>query len=144
MTTARGYLLLEVMIGGALCAVIIAGLMTQLSHVRKHTTYTSRDLTASQLLLEKLEERRHAAATVFPPTASPPSETITALDGRYTRTVSVNSTGCPESVVNPAGGPAMSLPCNNIVVTVTFDADDPSTVPIERRTATATTRVFQP
>lgn len=140
---ARGYLLLEVMLAGALCAVIIAGLLVQLSAGRKKNTFTTRDLTAAQLVLERMEERRHAAANVFPPGNL--NDTVTALDGVYSRTATVNTPpGCPESVSNPAGGPAMSLDCRNIVVTVSYNADDPTTTPVETRGTTATTRVYEP
>lgn len=138
----RAYLLIEVMLAGAMCAVIIAGLMTQLAAVRKKNAFTTRDLTAAQLVLERVEERRHAAAASFPPTNVGP-ETITALDGSYTRTAAVNSTGCPESITHPASG-TITLQCRNVVVTVTYNADDPTTAPIEQRSSTATTRVYAP
>lgn len=122
----RGYLLLEVTVGGAMAAVIIAGVLTIVSDVRVKGIQAARDVTASQLVLERIEERR---ALGFAGAAAMTENPVAAVTGRYVRTTTV--VDCTETV--PA--PGANLPCKDITVTVTFGA------PARRSQATA--RVYQ-
>jgi hypothetical protein len=106
----RGYMLLEVMIGGAMTAVVVMTVLTQIAQARAQNITTGRDVTAAQLVLEKMEEQRLASAW----TAA--TETVASVNGMYTRTVAVAA--CTETVGS------LSLTCNDVTVTVTFPTND--------------------
>lgn len=54
----RGYILIEVAVGGAILAVAIFGLMGSLAEARTRNVIGGRDVIASQLALDKVEMQR--------------------------------------------------------------------------------------
>lgn len=131
---SRGYLLMEMMVGGAMAAVILLGVLSLIASARAANIAARRDITANQLVTEMIEQKRFGA---FPPTAVVATP-ISAAGGVYTRTVDVtDGPACPETRTNPGGGPAFSLACRDVTVTVTFDNQGVT------RTASATMRMYQ-
>ena len=59
----RGYILIEVTVGGALVAVIVATLLSTLADSRMRNVVAGRDLVASQLLNDKLDLQRSKGFT---------------------------------------------------------------------------------
>lgn len=108
---ARGYLLLEAAIGGAMVAVIIGSLLTSLTQARTMSIIAARDQTATQLVNEKLDERR--ALGFDNVTAEAPAKVV-GVTGNFTRETRV--TTCTETV--PA--PGTDIPCKDITVVVRF------------------------
>jgi hypothetical protein len=106
----RGYMLLEVAIGGAVTAVILATVFNQLAAARVRSITAARDVTAAQLVTEKIEEMRQAAV----PAAA--TETVAGVSGTYTRTVVV-ATG-----TETMG--ATTLSYTDVAVTVSFPSND--------------------
>jgi len=133
-TRARAYLLLEIALGGAIVAVIVGGILTSLSQARTMTITVGRDQTASQLVLEKLDERR---ALGFALVTAQSAATVATVAGNYTRTTTV--TNCTEIV--PA--PGTNINCKDIRVTVTFTTSNGSGLGGATRTAQATARVYE-
>jgi hypothetical protein len=129
----RAYLLMEAAVGGAMAAVILAGLLTLIASGRVANTAATRDITANQLVTELMEQER---AAPFPPPAVAPTN-VTAAGGNYSRSAVVDGTGCPEVRVNPSGGPNLSMPCVNVTVSVTFNNN------AGPRTTTASMRMYQ-
>lgn len=86
-TPPRGYILLEVTIGGAIVAVAVFSMLASLSEGRTRNVIGGRDVIASQLALDKVEMQR---ARGFGDTATNCSagETI-QNQGLYTRDCSV-------------------------------------------------------
>ena len=54
----RGYVLLEVAMGGAMVAVVVFGLLANLAESRTRNVIGGRDVIASQLALDKIEMQR--------------------------------------------------------------------------------------
>ncbi len=54
----RGYILLEVAVGGAMIAIAILGLMSSLADGRTRNVVGGRDVIAAQLALDKIEMQR--------------------------------------------------------------------------------------
>lgn len=149
----RGYMLLEVMIGGAIAAVIIGTLLTSLADARQRNTLAARDVIAAQLVQEKLEERRlQASRTValFTALAGGTESPVvnagtTTLLGDYTRTTTV--TNCTYALASTyyatltAG--TTNVNCKEIHVAVTYP-DYATRDPSDMKTAEATTVVFEP
>lgn len=130
---ARGYLLMEMMVGGAMAAVILMGVLSLIASGRAANVAASRDITANQLVNETMEQKRFGA---FPPTAVA-ATVLSAAGGRYTRTVAVaNGPGCPEVRTRPGGG-TYSFTCRDVTVTVTFDNQG------RTRTSSASMRMYQ-
>ncbi len=119
----RGYMLLEVSIGGAVTAVILATVFNQLSAARVRSITSARDVTASQLVIERIEAMRQAAV----PTAA--TETVANVNGRYTRTTAV-ATGTETMGTT-------TLTFTDVAVTVSFPSDDG-----RNHTVTATLRRY--
>jgi hypothetical protein len=135
-TPPRAYLLLEVAIGGAVVAVIVGSILTSLSQARTMTIIVGRDQTASQLVVEKLDERRALGFTLV--TAEAPA-TVTGVNGLYTRETTVN-TACTEVI--PA--PGTNIPCKDITVTVTYQTSQNAKMGTSTtRTSRASARVYQ-
>lgn len=132
----RAYLMLEMMVGGAMAAVVLVGMLTFISSGRVKNIAASRDVTANQLVNEMMEQKRSAA---YPPTAVG-ATAIAAAGGTYTRTVVTDATGCPEVRANPGGGPAFSLACTNVTTTVTFSITDGGQTKLH--TSSATMRMY--
>lgn len=57
-TCQRGYVLLEVAVGGAMVAVVVFGLLGSLAEGRTRNVIGGRDVIASQLALDKIEMQR--------------------------------------------------------------------------------------
>lgn len=139
----RGYLLVEVLVAGAMAAVVFAGLFTTMSQSRSKNVIASRDTVASTLALGRLEVCRSfglqstAAFTALDNkcgAASVETPPVPGVAGVYTRTTTVTS--CTETV--PA--PGVALTCKDISVKVTYV--DPL-VGTFRQTQTGT-RIYQP
>jgi type II secretory pathway pseudopilin PulG len=133
--SSRGYLLLEAAIGGAIVAVIIGGLLTSLSQAQTMSIISARDQTATQLVNEKLDERR---ALGFANVTAQTAAVVVGVTGEFTRQTTV--TACTETV--PA--PGTNIPCKDITVSVSFVAGaNASTGAGGTRTVQATARVYQ-
>ena len=135
---ARAYLMFEVMVGGAMSAVIIVGIISSLSHTHSMRVVAGRDTTASQLALVKMEELRRAS---FPPTtAGSPESPVPGVQGRYTRSWTVSAVAT-ESITPPAlGSPAINNSFVDISVTVSFPSNVDSS---PTRTTTISSRTYQ-
>jgi hypothetical protein len=130
----RGYLMMEAMVGGAMASVILAGMLSLIAVARSKTVAAARDITANQLVTEAIEQTRSGA---YPPVAAGPTNLLEA-GGVYTRTIAVNSTGCPEVRNNPGSSPAttFSMACTNVTVTVSY------TLLTSTRSAQASMRMY--
>ncbi|OGQ23931.1 MAG: hypothetical protein A2138_19415 [Deltaproteobacteria bacterium RBG_16_71_12] len=124
----HGYLLMEVAIGGAMAAVIIAGILTLIADARVKRTAAARDVVASQLVLDKMDDLRNSNPIV--------AGSDTPLPG-YTRSWTANA-ATAETMTVPDGG--IVLNSTEVVVTVTYTSNASSN-PV--RTATARSRVYQ-
>ena len=134
----RGYLLMEVMVGGAMAAVVLVGMLSFISSGRVKNVAAARSITANHLVNETLEQTR---AGVYPPVAVG-ATVVVAAGGRYTRTTTVNATDCPEIRANPGGGTAFSMGCTNVNVTVSFSNTDAGVTTL--KTSSATMRMYDP
>lgn len=117
---ARGYILLEITIGGALIALLIASLLTQVAQARVDNVIAGREIVASQLLQEKIERER-ARGFVAGGSCSP-AETNTVVAGQqgtYRRTC-VRDAAATQTI---GSGPAVTVNYNDVKVTVTYDTN---------------------
>lgn len=134
----RGYLLMEVMIAGAMTAVIAAGVLNLILDARLRRIAAARDVVANQLVLDKLEELRNG------PFPSPHAEVTEVVNG-YTRQWKVVDPGAESlsftSVVGPTATVAsITLQCRDVTVTVKY-LSNAFANPV--RTTSATTRIYQ-
>jgi hypothetical protein len=137
----RGYLLLEMVVCGALAAVILAGILSQLVRARNLNVATGRDVIASQLVLERLEIARNTPFTNAA-IANGITSTDTPLSG-YTRTMTV-SNSCSEAMTFPAPALGATALCKDITVTVTFRMNQTGAGSgLQTRTSQAQTRIYQ-
>ncbi len=137
----RAYLLFEVAIGGAIIAVVIGGLLTELQRSRALNIAGGRDIEASQLVLERLEAMRHSAAASSPAftalAAGTPADP--GVPAGYTRTTTVSGIGTEATPLpNNAG---FTLDYKDVTVTVSYTIKLSSVV---TRTSQATVRVYRP
>ncbi len=133
-TKTRGYLLLETAIGGAMVAAILGGILTSLSQARTMSIVLGRDQTASQLVVEKLEERR---ALGFAGATAEVAAVVPGVQGRYTRSTTV--TACVETI--PA--PGADTNCKDITVVVSYTTSKGARLGSSTtRTIQATARVY--
>lgn len=135
----RGYLLLDVFIGAALAAVIVSILFQQVAAARRSNTAATRDVVATQRLLERLEQQRSLA---FGSLAEGPTNEM--LSGGYHRRTVISAGS--DSV--GSGGNQRDLDFKKIQVTVQYPCLNPpnctTAPPGEKVRATqATTRVYQ-
>lgn len=131
----RGYLLLEAAVGGAMVAVIIASILSSLAQAQTMSVIAGRDQTASQLVGEKLEERR---ALGFANVTAQAAATVTGVTGVYTRTTTV------ATCVEPIPAPGANVNCKDITVTVTFPVGrNAATGSGGIRTSQASARVYE-
>lgn len=79
----RGWLLVEVAIGGVMASAIIGALIVNTGSAMDRTTVASRQLTAMMLAQQAVEQSRAAGTT---PTSSGDIGVPSGLSGRYTRT----------------------------------------------------------
>lgn len=128
----RGYLMIDIMVGGALAAVVIAGLLTVLASARQKNVAATRDIIATQLVVEKLEQQRAAGFTALTVgTATEPE--VAGQTGKYQR-VTVITAGS-ENV--GTGVDTFTLAFKDVAVTVTYE-----TVDGQRKTQAAS-RVYE-
>lgn len=125
---ARAYLLLEAAMGGVMVAAILGGILTSLSQARTMSIILGRDQIASELVVEKLEERRALGYTNVTAEAA---ATVTGVVGAYTRTTTV--VDCVETL--PA--PGTDTNCRDVTVSVSYVTSN------QARLGTSTTRVTQ-
>ncbi len=110
-TCQRGYVLLEVAIGGALVAVVVLSLLGSLSEGRTRNVIGGRDVIASQLALDKIEMQR-ARGPGNTATGCAMGETI-QNQGIYTR-------DCVAAVCPPQTMFGVTVTCERVTVTVTY------------------------
>ena len=137
----RAYLLIDVMIGGALAAVVIAGLLSVLVDARAKNVQATRDVVATQLVLESLERCRAAGfagvSGATCPLAAPPGTAVPGQTGNYKRSIQSSVAGSPETIN------AIQLPFKDVTVTVTYVVGGPTAGTNATRTSQATTRIYQ-
>lgn len=124
----RGWLLVEVAIGGVMASVILGGLLIQAGASMDQTTTVSRQITAAQLAQQGVEQARSLGMAM--PTGSSDIGVPANLTGTYTRTRSV--TAGTETVGT------LTLQYRDISVTVTFPSGS------QTKTVTLSTRVYAP
>ena len=122
----RGWLLVEVAVGGVMASVIIGALLVNIGGAVDRTTVISRQMTARMLAEQGLEQIRSKGITGSPSDVAPvPS----GLTGTYTRACTTASTS------NPVGG--INLTTLTISCTVTF----PTSPPGQIKTVTVSTAI---
>ena len=84
----RGYLLLEVMVGGVLTSVVLAGLLIHLGAAHTASTHAARESTARQIVRASLEEAR---AVGFNGVTSSTVSQLPGFTGIYARTITVSA-----------------------------------------------------
>jgi hypothetical protein len=129
----RGYILLEVVVGGAMAAVLIAGLMTQVASSRQDNVVAGRDVIASVLVTERLEAERSRGHGFSGCAADSSPTVVTGQQGNYTRTCS--RAALAESVRG------VNLPYDEVTVTVEYKTSRPA--PRDKRQIQAVTRVYK-
>jgi hypothetical protein len=131
----RAYLLIEISVGGALIAVLITGLLTQLAAARVQNVIAGRDVISAQLAQEKIEIERASGFKLVPGCA--PAETSTVLagqQGQYRRTC---SRGGP--LGETIGGVAVRF--NEVTVVVEYETNTARNGGLRR--IEAITRVYE-
>jgi type II secretory pathway pseudopilin PulG len=127
----RGYILLEVAIGGAMVAVLCATVLSSLADARVQNVVAGRDAVAGQLALERLEQQRTLGFTLAGSANCPATETVTNQQGAYTRTCSVSgasttafthATGSCTPTCNMAA--TVNVSCKDVNVSVSYSAHD--------------------
>ena len=106
----RGYLLMEVMVAGAITAAALAGLLTMAGNNLATSTLSARDLTAQGLMQRAVEQVRMKG---YASASSVAATTVSTQAGTYTRTIVV--TNGTETIF---GGTASKF--KDVTVTVTF------------------------
>lgn len=124
----RGYLLMEVMVAGAITAVALAGLLTMAGNNLATSTLAARDLTAQGLMQRAVEQVRMKG---FALAASVGATTVATQAGTYTRTIVV--TPGSETIF---GGTASTF--KDAVITVTF-----ASTTAKPHTTTTTVRLYE-
>lgn len=137
MTTrlrTRGFLLIDVMIAGALAAVVIGSVLSVLANARSKNVAAARDVIATQLVLEKLDQVRSLPFGSLAGAAGTEA-TVPNVTGKYARVTAVTASA-NETVSSTA------MPFRDVTVTVTYtsDAFGPGA---GTRATQATTRVYQ-
>lgn len=87
----RGYLLLEVMVGGVMIAMIIAPLLSVVGQARVETILSARSSVAQSLAMQGAERAAGLDFTLLTAANLPPTQVITAQQGSYTRTFVLTS-----------------------------------------------------
>lgn len=131
----RGYILIEVTIGGALIALLIAGLLTQIAQARTDNVIAGRQIIAAQLVQEKIERER--ALGFVSAGGCNPAETAAVIanqQGRYERTCT-RTASTSETI--GAGVGAVTVNYNTVTVTVDYETNRGT------RTTEVVTRVYE-
>jgi type II secretory pathway pseudopilin PulG len=122
----RGWLLVEVAVGGVMASVIVGALLVNVGDAMDKSTVIGRELTAQMLAQQAIEQARSVDRTTL---ATGPVAIPDGLAGTYTRTRTIKqSASC--AVVN-----GISISCTDVVVTVTFPLVDGTTKSITLETA---------
>lgn len=131
MKKKRGYLLIEVMVGGIVGGVALLGLLVQIEDAHERSMIAGRDITAAQLCQRGLEISRADIMLGVPVTSGAVALPPGALNGTYTsdRVVSTGS--------DTIG--TQSVPFTEVTMTVTYPTHRSGT-----RTKTMATRVYDP
>lgn len=124
----RGWLLIEVAIGGVMASVIVAALLVNIGSANDRTTVISRQMTAMMLAQQAIEESRAAGTAV---TSSGNIGVPTGLSGTYTRSRTESSSTLSVSGTN--------IDVKDVSVTVSFQTHEFGT-----KTVTLQTRISEP
>lgn len=130
MRRARGFLLIDIMVGGAIAAVVIAGMLTLLVSARNKNVVATRDAVATQLVLERIDKERSRPFTSLA-TGTAVEAVVAGQTGKYRRETTIGG-ALTESVGS------FSLPFRDITVVVTYN-----TVEGPTRRSQASTRYYQ-
>ncbi|MBI1948892.1 MAG: hypothetical protein HYS27_24610 [Deltaproteobacteria bacterium] len=124
----RGWLLVEVAVGGVMASVIIGALLVNTGAAMDRTTFASRQMTATMLAQQAIEQSRAAGIAL---TSSGDIGVPSGLSGRYTRTrnETVGSTTIGTNVIN----------FKEVTVTVSFNTHD-----YGNKIVTLQTRIYTP
>ena len=136
----RGFLLIDVMIAGAIAAVVIAGILTVIASARSANVAAARDVIAAQLVLEKIDQMRSEPFAALTTGTFSTENPVAGATGRYQRVVTVSGI-VTDTVVSGTSSNALSG--RNITVTVTYVSDAANIANNTTRTSAATTRVYQ-
>lgn len=131
---SRGYVLIEVMVGGALFAVLVSVLLTQLAEARTRNVIAGRDVVAAQLVQEQLGRERAAGYAGTPSaTCNAAFAAVASQTGKYERKCEVvNGTRTVGSAAT------QTLNVNTVTVTVRYDNSADGV-----RTIAAATEIYQ-
>lgn len=125
----RGWLLVEVAVGGVMASVIIGALLVNTGAAMDRTTIASRQMTAMLLAQEAIEASRAAGVAA---TSSGNIGVPAGLSGSYTRTRT-------ETVDATATVGGRTVTVKDVTVTVTFPTHDYGT-----KRVTLQTRIYAP
>jgi type II secretory pathway pseudopilin PulG len=130
----RGYLLIEVAIGGVMAAVVVGSVLELLGHANDRTAISARQETALSLANQAIEQARSAGIGLTNG-SNVDVPVPTGLNGRYTRTRTVTSGTTTVSSTSPAGAAVdLLLDYKDVSVTVTFTTKQgPRTVTLQTR-----------
>jgi Tfp pilus assembly protein PilV len=137
MTTPRhrGFLLIDVMVAGAIAAVGVASVLPLVANARAKNVAAARDVIASQLVLEKIEQVRSLSYAAVAD-AGLTEASVANVTGTFTRVTTTATAGSPETVSGTA------LPFIDVTVTVTYSSNAYGTG-LGMRATQATTRIYQ-
>ena len=113
----KGYVLWEVVLGGALIAIIMGTLLTSLAEGRVKNAVAGRDVVAAQLVQEKIEEARARGKGVTPTACAGTAVTVANQQGSYSRTCTVTAGGS-NTVTTGAG--ALTVTFDTVTVSVSY------------------------
>jgi hypothetical protein len=131
VSVKRGYVLYEVMLGGALIALILATLMTQVADSRTKNVIAGRDTIAAMLVQQKMAQQR-ARGFADVGTGCATETTVAGQQGNYERVCTAGG-----AVAETINGIAVNY--KDLSVTVNYTTSQ-STTP---RSITAVTRVYE-
>jgi type II secretory pathway pseudopilin PulG len=113
----RGWLMIEVAVGGVMASVILGSLLIQVGDSMDKTVVVGRELTATMLAQQAIEQARGIAAPFVNLTDGTTTVAVpSGMTGTYTRTRTVAS-----GHVTIAG---QALSFKDVKVTVTFPTND--------------------
>jgi type II secretory pathway pseudopilin PulG len=114
----RGWLMVEVAIGGVMASVIVGALLVNVGDAMDKSTVIGRELTANMLAQQAIEMARAVDRTTL---ASGPVAVPSGLAGTYTRNQTVTQNAVCATVNT------ITISCTDVVVTVTFPLVDGTT-----------------
>jgi type II secretory pathway pseudopilin PulG len=135
---SRGYLLIETAVSGALFAILLASLFAELARARNQNVAASRDVVASQLVLECVERLR----TVGLASTNSTCNTLPMPAG-YTRILNVDGATTNEVVTLFNPPTSRNIPYKRAVVTVRYNINTGGNVgAVQTRQSQTTTRLY--